>query len=57
MTALVVWILCGVIAAIIGAKKGEGCLAFIAGILLGPSASWPPSLQKATGNSASFAGK
>jgi hypothetical protein len=36
MEILLLWILCGVIAAIIGAKKGEGFLAFIVGILLGP---------------------
>jgi len=30
------WLLCGIVAAIIGAQKGEGCVAFIVGILLGP---------------------
>lgn len=30
------WILCGIIAAMIGSKKGEGCLAFILGVILGP---------------------
>jgi len=36
MEVLVLWLACGIIAAMIGARKGEGCLAFIAGILLGP---------------------
>lgn len=33
---LMIWILCGVAAAMIGARKGEGCLAFTLGVLLGP---------------------
>ena len=31
-----IWLICGIIAAIIGQKKGEGCAAFILGVLLGP---------------------
>lgn len=34
--AILIWILCGVVAAMIGAKKGEGCGGFILGVLLGP---------------------
>ena len=30
------WILCGVVAAMIGAKKGETFLGFIVGMLFGP---------------------
>jgi len=30
------WLLCGLIAGAIGSKKGEGILAFIIGLLLGP---------------------
>lgn len=30
------WLICGIIAAAIGGGKGEGCAAFIFGILLGP---------------------
>lgn len=33
---LVLWLACGVIAAMIGSRKGEGCGGFIVGILLGP---------------------
>lgn len=36
MEWMILWLLCGVIAAVIGAKKGEGYLAFIVGLLLGP---------------------
>ncbi len=36
MTFVLVWLLCGVIAARIGAKKGEGRAGFLAGITLGP---------------------
>lgn len=32
----VIWILCGLIAAVIGEKKGEGCAAFFIGFLFGP---------------------
>jgi len=30
MGLVLIWLLCGIVAAIIGAGKGEGCLAFIA---------------------------
>nr|CAB4128714.1 hypothetical protein UFOVP114_64 [uncultured Caudovirales phage] len=30
------WLLCGIIAAVIGARKGEGILAFVVGCLFGP---------------------
>ena len=30
------WFLCGIVAAMIGSKKGEGILAFLFGVLLGP---------------------
>ena len=30
------WLVCGVVAAMIGSKKGEGCAGFIFGVLLGP---------------------
>jgi len=33
---LVAWILCGVAAGMIGSGKGQGCLGFILGFLLGP---------------------
>lgn len=33
---VVCWLIFGVIAAYIGNKKGEGCAAFILGVLLGP---------------------
>ena len=33
---IVFWFLCGVVAAMIGARKGQGCLSFIVGVLLGP---------------------
>jgi len=36
MLFVVIWLLCGVAAAMIGSQKGEGCLAFIIGFLLGP---------------------
>ena len=36
MEFVIVWIICGVIAAAIGAKKGETASGFIIGILLGP---------------------
>lgn len=32
------WLLIGLICAVIGAKKGEGCGAFVLGVLLGPLA-------------------
>jgi hypothetical protein len=31
-----IWLACGVIAGMIGAEKGEGCCAFVLGVLLGP---------------------
>lgn len=36
MEIFIVLLLFGCIAAVIGAKKGEGCLAFLIGLLLGP---------------------
>lgn len=36
MEYLVLWLLCGFIAMAIGSRKGEGCGAFILGVLLGP---------------------
>jgi hypothetical protein len=36
MEFVILWILCGVVAAIIGAKKGAGSSGFIVGFLLGP---------------------
>lgn len=36
MEILFIWFLFGIVAAIIGAQKGQGCLGFIAGFLLGP---------------------
>lgn len=30
------WILCGIVAGIIGSNKGEGCFAFFVGVLFGP---------------------
>jgi len=30
------WILCGIIGSMIGSKKGQGCLGFVLGFLLGP---------------------
>lgn len=36
MEGIILWLICGVIAAAIGSNKGEGCLAFIVGLLLGP---------------------
>lgn len=32
----VAWLVCGLIAAMIGGGKGEGCLGFIVGVLFGP---------------------
>ncbi len=34
--AVIIWLLCGIGAAMIGTRKGEGCSAFVLGILLGP---------------------
>jgi len=31
-----VWMFCGIVSAMVGAKKGEGCLGFILGMFLGP---------------------
>lgn len=36
MGFVVIWLLCGVVAGMIGSKKGEGCLSFIVGVLFGP---------------------
>ena len=36
MEILIFWLLCGVVAAVIGAKKGAGGTGFILGVLLGP---------------------
>lgn len=36
MGFFIVWILCGIVAAMIGQGKGEGCLSFFLGVLLGP---------------------
>lgn len=33
---IVFWIVCGIVAAIIGSRKGSGCSAFIVGLALGP---------------------
>jgi len=36
MEYVFIWLMCGVIASIIGSQKGLGCGGFIAGVLLGP---------------------
>jgi hypothetical protein len=36
MEFVIIWLICGIISAIIGSKKGAGCSGFIIGILLGP---------------------
>lgn len=36
MSYVAIWLLCGIVSAMIGARKGEGCGGFIVGILLGP---------------------
>ena len=36
MGFVLIWLLCGVAAAMIGNQKGEGCGAFIIGVLFGP---------------------
>ena len=36
MPFVMIWLLCGIVAAMIGQKKGEGCMAFIIGVLFGP---------------------
>lgn len=36
MDWVVIWFICGIISAMIGSRKGEGCGAFIIGVLLGP---------------------
>lgn len=33
---LLAWVACGIAAAIIGSKKGEGCASFFVGFLFGP---------------------
>ncbi len=30
------WLVCGIVGAVIGAGKGEGCFGFIIGVMLGP---------------------
>src|SRR4030067_1737039 len=30
------WVVCGIVAAIIGSRKGAGCSSFIVGLILGP---------------------
>lgn len=30
------WLFCGIVAAMIGSKKGEGCFSFIIGLIFGP---------------------
>jgi len=34
--AVIIWLVCGIAAAIIGSQKGEGCAAFFFAFLLGP---------------------
>ena len=36
MIYVFIWLMCGIVAAMIGSKKGEGCLSFIVGVFLGP---------------------
>lgn len=36
MEIVIIWLLCGIVAAMIGSSKGEGCGAFVLGLLLGP---------------------
>jgi hypothetical protein len=36
MLILAVWLFFGIVAALIGQRKGEGCLGFIVGVLFGP---------------------
>jgi hypothetical protein len=36
MEFVVIWILCGIVAGIIGSSKGAGCSGFALGFLLGP---------------------
>jgi hypothetical protein len=36
MGLVVFWVLCGVVAAIIGEQKGSGCTGFMLGLLFGP---------------------
>lgn len=36
MEFVIIWFLCGIIAAVIGARKGEGCAAFFVGFIFGP---------------------
>ena len=33
---IIFWLFCGIIAGMIGSKKGQGCLSFLVGILFGP---------------------
>jgi hypothetical protein len=30
------WLLCGIVAAMIGRRKGAGCVGFVVGLILGP---------------------
>ena len=36
MELILIWLVCGIVGAMIGAQKKMGCLGFILGILLGP---------------------
>lgn len=36
MELVLIWLICGVISAVIGSRKGEGCAAFLIGVMLGP---------------------
>lgn len=36
MEFVIFWFICGLIAAAIGSSKGEGCVGFIIGLILGP---------------------
>lgn len=36
MEFLIFWIICGIVAGMIGSGKGQGCFGFIIGFLLGP---------------------
>ena len=36
MEIAIFWLLCGIVSAVIGNSKGEGCFGFIIGVLLGP---------------------
>jgi hypothetical protein len=51
---LIFWMLCGIVATIIGSKKGEGVLGFIVGFLLGPVGVLMAILSKGDRKSCSF---